>query len=527
MKIFYKILEILNHIFTLWLFYIAVKYLLIAKTGYTLFSLTLGVTALALFAWRIYKLLNSRKKEIDPEGYGYIPNMLKASKGLLLDDYRAFEKEVRSAVKENKPYIIGIDGTKYYTAYIEPDNHKEWNRRYIQMHKEKDIKITKRDGLDIQEVVTINHVGDDLERYMFIYARLKGRLLQFSADELVDSVKKLIAPYKIVLDFEKIEHIYQKYANSIERYNVDFCDSNEIWHIKDIEAFKEVANQLKEQEYLFLVAGYESDNRYFCLLDANTTLEMLELQIIDIRTVDAILTKNIKERFYTYFEKFEMLYEKIEPRIAQDEHENIYKIDLKNSFDNESFSYMGGKGIGVDDKSYPYYENQPMAHMCSFDTRDFPHLAKKYPDIRVISLYISSFNENYAFELDTAETKVLLLTQEEIESKKLTIDVPVGMEAKSMDITSYLIPKDLLLKSILEYPEESWQREIYSYWHNFSYVGGSPTWIQDGFGKGVDGFIGQIDEHLFLPKNGSCYSLANFGGGVMYIFDDLAFWECG
>jgi hypothetical protein len=472
------------------------------------------------------RVFRRKKKEVSPEGYGYIPQMLKAAKGLLQDDYKAFEKEITDVIKESKPYIIGVDGTKYYTTYIEPDNEKAWNRRYIQMAKEKDVKITKRDGLDIQEVVTINNVGDDLERYMFVYARLKGRLLQFSVDELVESVKKLIAPYCIELDFEKIEQVYQKYADSNERYNVDFCDRNEVWHIKDIEAFKEVSNQLKELGYLFLVAGYGSDNRYFCVLDADTTTQMLELQTIDIRTLNAILTKNIKERFYTYFEKFEMLYEKVKPRIVQDEHEEIYKIDLQESFDEQNFSFVGGRGVGVDDESYPHYENQPMAHLCSFDTRDFPHLAKRYPDIRVISLYISSFNDNEAYELNTPETKVLLLTQEDIESKKLTIDVPVGMEAQSMKITSYLIPKELLSKSILDYPEESWQKELYSYWHIFSYVGGSPTWIQEGFGKGVDGFIGQIDEHLFLPKDNSHYSLANFGGGVMYIFDNLAFWEC-
>lgn len=80
-----KIKEILNTLLAVWLLYIAIKYLLIAKNGYTLYSVVLGISALALFAWRIYIFLKNRKKEINPEGYGYIPNMLKTAKGLLLD----------------------------------------------------------------------------------------------------------------------------------------------------------------------------------------------------------------------------------------------------------------------------------------------------------------------------------------------------------------------------------------------------------------------------------------------------------
>ena len=65
------------------------------------------------------------------------------------------------------------------------------------MAKEKDIKIIKRNGLDIQEIVTLNYVGDDLERYMFVYAQLKERLLQFNADgtEIGNETTKVILKY--------------------------------------------------------------------------------------------------------------------------------------------------------------------------------------------------------------------------------------------------------------------------------------------------------------------------------------------
>ena len=464
--------------------------------------------------------LKNRKKEINPEGYGYIPNMLKAAKGLLLDDYKPFEKEIKSAIKEKKPYIIGIDGTKYYTTYIEPDNHKEWNRRYIEMAKEKDIKIVKRNGLDIQEIVTLNYVGDDLERYMFVYAQLKERLLQFNADELIENIKKLTAPLNIRLDYEKIEKIYQKYANSKEQYIVDFC-REEIWHIKDIEAFKEVYEQLKQKGYLFIVSAYASDNRWFGVLDADTVMAMVDLQTIDIRTVNTLLTKHIRERYYSYKEQFEMFYKEIEAKITQSEYETIYIISSSDTT-RESLSQIAGIGVGVDDESYPMYGDTPMQHVCTFDTKDFPNLAQRYPDTRAISLYISDFQENEAYEVDTNETKVLFLSQKDIETKKLNKSVPMGMDSLSMHIEPCKIPKGLLSKDILDYEEGSWKRELYTYIHNFNYVGGSATWIQCGWGVDAsDGFIAQFGESLFENEN-----TINFATGIMYLFENRAFWEC-
>jgi len=77
------------------------KYLIISKSGYTLFSRTLGVVTLALLTLRIYKFLRNRKKEIVPEGHGYVLYMLKVAKGLLLDNYKPFENKIKSTVKKN------------------------------------------------------------------------------------------------------------------------------------------------------------------------------------------------------------------------------------------------------------------------------------------------------------------------------------------------------------------------------------------------------------------------------------------
>lgn len=517
-----KIKEILNTLLTIWLLYIAIKYLLIAKNGYTLYSVILGISALTLFAWRIYMFLKNRKKEINPEGYGYIPNMLKASKGLLLDDYKPFEKEIKSAIKEKKPYIIGIDGTKYYTAYIEPDNHKEWNRRYIEMAKEKDIKIIKRNGLDIQETVTLNYVGDDLERYMFVYAQLKERLLQFNTDGLIENIKKLIAPFSIRLDYEKIEKIYQKYANSKEQYIVDFC-REEIWHIKDIEAFKEVCEQLKQKGYLFTVNAYASDDRWFGVLDADTVMLMIDLQTIDVRAVNTLLINNIKERYYTYEEQFEHYYASVKDKILSVPHEILYKVDIQKEPREASLSMIGGKGIGLSDENYPKYGDIPMTHLLTLDLNDFPNLKERYPTKRAISLYMNEYNgENEAYEPYTKETAVIFVSQKDIDEKRLTSLDAQYCQKFSLKVTPYAVPKEIFSETL---EEESIAEKLQYYFYNFRYVGGKPIWMQNE--EKIPNFIMQTGEFLCSDDSTTTYDTVNFAGGIMYMFEDTAFWQCG
>jgi len=73
--------------------------------------------------------------------------------------------------------LITEDGRKYCTEYIYENDYDKLNERYLKMAKLKDIKIIKRDGLHIEEIVTINNVGDSLEQYLFDYSQEKNLLV--------------------------------------------------------------------------------------------------------------------------------------------------------------------------------------------------------------------------------------------------------------------------------------------------------------------------------------------------------------
>lgn len=525
----YNFLLLLYPFTTLLMGYYAYKYLWIAPYGRDAYSIIFGSITLALFSrgifrmYGMYKHMFSSKKQ---DSYDYVKPMLKAAKVLLKDNYSTFKKQIMPAVKNRDFYFVDEKGRKYHTEYIEEDDYERLNQRYIKMAKLKDIKITKREGKYVKEYVSINDdvCGDSLERYMFVYAKENDYIVHIYNDDFLEKLKMLTSVYKIALNFDFLSEIEKEDKDSNEKYSVAYeglSYSSEVWSKERIEAYLKVASLLEEKGYIFFLVYYGSDNRYFSIVPKKLFPALGNLKDIEAITVQELFTKYVGDRHYSYKEQFEMFYKEIEPKITQAEYETIYLISPSDT-SRESLSKIAGVGVGVDEKSYPMYSDTPMQHMCTFDTRDFPNLAQRYPDTRAISLYISDFEENEAYEIDTSETKVLFLSQKDIETKKLNKSVPIGMNSLSMNVEPCRIPKGLLSKDVLEFEKESWENKLYNYIYNFNYLGGNATWIQCGWGVDAsDGFIAQFDESLFGDE-----SSVNFANGIMYLFENRAFWEC-
>lgn len=513
-KILYRV--ILQPFFTLLLGYYAYKYLWVSADGYSIYSVLFGLFSLIFFIIIIMKIFTKQ------DSYAYVRPMLKAAKVLLLKDYSSFKKSIMPAVKSKEFYFVDDKGEKYHTEYFEKDDHEELNKRYLKMALLKDIKITKQDGNDVQECVQINSVGNSLERYLFVYAKENNFITPIhSDDDFVTKINFLISPYKIEFDSSHISTLDNESNESYSITHEGLCYSSEVWSKQKIDSYLKTAMLLEKKGYTLFIAYYNSDNRYFGLVPNKSFFSLTELKEIKVLSIKELLTKHVGERHYTYMEKFNIFYKEIESEISENEYETIYRISSSTD-PLKSLSYIAGTGVGVDEENYPMFNNIAMQHACTFDMNDFPKLAKQYSNVRAISLYISDFMENEAYEVETNETRVLLLTQEDIDTKKLKKSMPMGMKSLSMKVKAYKIPKGLLSKSILDYEEGSWKRELYNYLYNFNYVGGSPIWIQSGYGVDASSnFIAQFDDSLFSGE-----SSINFGGGIMYLFDDLAFWEC-
>ncbi len=523
----YIFLMLIHPFITLLMGYYAYKYLWVAPYGRDTYSIIFGSITLALFVrgvFRMYEMYKDMFNSKKQDTYNYVKPMLKAAKALLKDDYHNFKKQIMPSVKNKDFYFVDDQGRKYHTEYIEEDDYEKLNQRYIKMALLKDIKIIKRDGKYVKEYVPINGVWDSLERYLFVYAKENSYITQIDNNDFLEKLKMLTSRYKIALNLDFLSKLENEDRDSNEKYSLahkGLCYTSEVWSKEKIEAYLKVASLLEEKGYIFFLIYNGSDNRYFSIVPKKLFPTLENLKEIEVITIKELLTAHIGERHYTYKEQFEMFYKEVESKITQSEYETIYIISNSNTA-RESLSQIAGVGIGVDDESYPMYDDTPMQHVCTLDTKDFPNLAQRYPNTRAISLYISDFEDNEAYEIDIGETKVIFLTQEDIETKKLNKSVPVGMDSLSMHIEPCKIPKGLLSKDILDYEEGSWEYKLYSFIYNFNYAGGSATWVQSGWGLDAsDGFIAQFDESLF----GSA-SKINFASGIMYLFENRAFWEC-
>jgi hypothetical protein len=516
-----KIIYILGIIITIWIGYIAYKYLLEAPHGYSSFSLFVGVVALVTFGIRLKRTINGLFTPSTQDTYSYVVPLKKAAKILLKHEYSSFEKKINTAVNNKEFYLITEDGRKYCTEYIAENDYNKLNRRYLKMAKLKDIKIIKREGLSIEEIQTINNVGDSLEQYLFDYSQEKGFLVHIKKDELEEKIQQLIQPYKILISFDFLDNLEKKYKDNNTKYTIKHSSlsySEEIWSEKEIAKFTEIATLLEKKGYIFFVAYHRSDCRWFGVVPKKSYQSLDNLVVIKVITVQELFTNYVGERYYTHEEKFQMFYEENKEKILQDDYEFIYKI-APSEIESNSLSCVGGAGISIDSDKYPHYDNEPMEHVLTLDLNDFECLKHRYPNARAISLYISDRMENEAYEPNTTETKVLILTQQDISNNLSTSFTPKKLDKKSLNVEPIAIPKEFLKNSILKYEEGSWQKILYDFIYNSNYVCGYPIWIQNEDRE--DGFIAQFDASLLDINLGG----GLFSSGIMYVFDDDAYWQ--
>ena len=321
--------------------------------------------------------------------------------------------------------------------------------------------------------------------------------------------------------FESLANLEKKYKDNNTKYTIkhsSLSSSEEIWSEKEIAKFIEIATLLAKKGYIFFVAYYRSDCRWFGVVAKKSYQSLDNLVVIKVITVQELFANYVGERYYTHEEKFQMFYGEIKEKIFQDEYEVIYKI-APSEIESNSLSCVGGAGISIDPDKYPYYDEEPMEHILTLDLNDFKCLKQRHSNTRAISLYISDRMKNEAYEPNTMETKVLILTQEDISNNFSTSFAPKKLDKKSLNIEPIAIPKEFLKNSILEYEEGSWQRILYDYIYNSNYVCGYPVWIQNE-GRD-DGFIAQFDASLLDINLGG----GLFSSGIMYVFDDDAYWQ--
>ena len=205
---------------------------------------------------------------------------------------------------------------------------------------------------------------------------------------------------------------------------------------------------------------------------------------------------------------------------AKEKVETIYLLESINKpYHADSVARIGGVPLGVDEKNWPMFDGSPMKFLFTLDFETMPLFQKEYPEYRAVSLFISSYKDNEAFSADTEETSVLFLTQEDIDNHAIGQSYQEeSLTHKVLEITPVKIPLGLLTEDVLEMDKTSKRYKLYNAIYNASYAGATPIWMQGAEYNGD--FICQFDNRLIDDDE------LNIAYGIMYVFDDVAFWQC-
>ena len=174
-------------------------------------------------------------------------------------------------------------------------------------------------------------------------------------------------------------------------------------------------------------------------------------------------------------------------------------------------SQTGGAPPPLSDARWPMFKKEKMEFLLALELDQLPELRQGRPEAAAVALYLSSIDENAAYTPYNKESAVVWLTREEAEAwaPLRAADPGAGILVEALDVPSaalYASEDDGALHEL--------HRLIYALPGRAL---GAPIWLQGDEDSGGE-FLFQFDEALAYTNLGD--------SGVMYVFDDTAFWQC-
>jgi len=167
---------------------------------------------------------------------------------------------------------------------------------------------------------------------------------------------------------------------------------------------------------------------------------------------------------------------------------------------------IGGIPAGI--VEWPTNGDDVMTHMFTLDLDTMPELKAMLGEFRTLSLFVANPELNEAYSPDNGETEVVLLTDEEREQESVVPeDAPTIGEA-------WFEPVRVEVPPSVWFGSTELKKQIY---RMGARVLGPPQWLQGEEGGG-GAFVMQFDESFVSINLGDM--------GLMYVFDDAAWWQC-
>lgn len=191
--------------------------------------------------------------------------------------------------------------------------------------------------------------------------------------------------------------------------------------------------------------------------------------------------------------------------------ETIYVLrSLSEKPEDAGYNRIGGLAPGVGVERWPKMDDEPMAHLYTLDVETMPELRSRVGDqVRSVSVFCFQPNYNEAWEPYNEWTAVVYSTDAQLEDDELA--APGDVLDRGM---AWFEPVAIEVDPGIWADQDSELRE--KIYQASARVLGEPIWLQYPEGGGT--FLMQFDESFAWMNLGDM--------GVMYVFDDTAFWQC-
>lgn len=168
---------------------------------------------------------------------------------------------------------------------------------------------------------------------------------------------------------------------------------------------------------------------------------------------------------------------------------------------------INGVAPGVDAARWPRRAGRSMTHVVTLDLEEMPALAERYPGKRTLSFFMADPGLNEAWSPGNDWTALVAS-----DDAQIAVDPAPPEDAAVIREAGYEVVAT-------EVPSKVWGREndLRGQLHAaHARVLGEPTWVQDAAHRGE--LVMQLD---------AGFADVNLGDmGVLYVFEDTAFWQC-
>lgn len=181
-----------------------------------------------------------------------------------------------------------------------------------------------------------------------------------------------------------------------------------------------------------------------------------------------------------------------------------------------SVNRIGGPAPGLTVERWPKYGDWYMEHIFTLDLHSLPDLAGKAASRRTVSLFIHDPGDNEAYGPFSDDVAVVFSDDAQVQAGELAL--PAGKPKRSsfedrgwFDVVPVSVPLAVWDDGT---EHEELRQLVYA---QAARVGGQPLWLQ-GAEHDDGSFLMQFDEQFVDVNLGDA--------GVMYLFEDTAFWQC-